>query len=937
MIKNGIKPILGYRIKGEYFDYILYLKNEKGYKELLNYVSNNSKDEIFNYDSLLKSDNILYVIDATYIRNEHLIFLSDEYHKFKDSSLKIYVGVDFNYYPCEVALYPIIYGTYDIILINKVMYLKEEDKKASLVLESILKNSIYEEGSLIDMGKVLSLNLKTKDKLLKEYSDYKDLLINTSKFIDLIDIKLKFERKYPVYKTRDSIPPYIYLRELSKAGLKKRLSNTSKDKNLYLSRLNYELEIIHNMGFDDYFLVVYDYILYAKKSGIYVGPGRGSSASSLVSYSLGIIDIDPLEYNLYFERFLNPDRKTMPDIDTDFEDTKRDEVIKYCIEKYGIDNVSLVGSFQTLLAKGALREISTILDISELKLKMISKEIKNDENSIEDLLKKRTILNYYNNDSEIKELLDIAKKIEGVPKSIGTHASAVIISPIKIKDYSEVHKTSSGFNQTVYDQKTIEEIGLLKMDFLSLKTLSTIHETVNKIKENRGIDLNINNIPLDDEKTYKFLREKPLTGIFQFETRGMSELLKKIGPSSFKDLCIIIALFRPGSISYSEEFIRRRNKDSKVEYYDPCLKDILSETLGIIIYQEQIMAIVNVYSGLSLKEADILRRAISKKDESLILELKEKFYNGAKERKRNLLVTDKLFKDILKFAEYGFNKSHSVVYAKIAYTTAYLKANFKEEFMATLLEENETSSLIKECSKLNIKMILPDLRYSSYRYVVKNNRIIIPFTIIKGVGKDYAKEIEKIRNTGDISYEKVISRSKATLPRDLIEKLILSGVFDYTKYNKRTMIEALDGLYEFDPTLIKGLNYKIKIQEEYPFDYLKNREFELLGFNSKYHPLSIYKGDILKLSDLSLGLDDVTIIAYFSSLKITKVKSTNESMAQVIIEDEFSSSKAVIFSKTYYKYAHILENNKIYEISGSYKENRGEPQFVIKGLKKIDV
>ena len=683
-------------------------------------------------------------------------------------------------------------------------------------------------------------------------------------------------------------------------GLSRRLENTTKDKKKYKERLDYELSIIHNMGFDDYFLVVYDYILYAKKNGIYVGPGRGSAASSLVSYSLGIVDVDPLEYDLYFERFLNPERSTMPDIDTDFEDSKRDRVIDYVSKKYGEYHVALISTFQTFLAKSSIRDVSKYFDIPELIIASISKVISESDNSINSLRRNKRITQMMNEYDDVKSLVHVASKIEGLPRSIGTHAAGIIISDNDLREYTEVHPGLNQFLQTTYDSDSLKEVGLLKMDFLSLRNLTFIHDIVDDIKINKNIDIDLNKMPLDDKKTFKLLREKSTTGIFQFESAGMTKLLKDMKVDNFLDLSICLSLYRPGPMDNIPEYLRRREGKSQIDYYDKCLESILKETLGIIVYQEQIMAIVQVYSGLSLAEGDILRRAMSSKNSKLILELKAKFFEGAKKLKRDEKTTIRLFNDIYKFSEYGFNKSHSIVYGKIAYELAYLKANFPKEFMSNLLISSPSSTFnkyIKEARELHINVAAPDIRYSMDKFIVRGNNIYMPFTKIRGIGSEYAQRIIEIRNMEGLSFESFVKKSKDIIPREIIEDLIFAGAFDYTSYNKNTMISSLDGLYEFDSSFIRGMtNTSIVKIDEYDFEFLKNKEFELLGFNSKYHPIIQYRGSLPKISDIEEGSPIVKIIAYLTNLKTLKTKS-GESMAHFYLEDEFYNTKAVLFSK----------------------------------------
>ena len=935
MKAQGIKPLLALRSKGKYYDYLIYAKNFKGYKEILYFASSKDKEDIIDGSMLPISKDLIYVFDVTMTTSNNIEIIDEEYESLRKQNLSVYLGVDFQYYPCEIELYPMIKNNYKVAIIDQVKYLKDGDKKASDVLSAILTDGILKEPSIFDIGDQAVLSLKPKDIVLLSYHDYPELIRNTEDLINSVDIEIVYDKALPKYPVPDNVPSYVYLKLLSEKGLEKRLRGTKKDPNIYGKRLDYELSVIHSMGFDDYFLVVYDYILFAKKNGIMVGPGRGSAASSLVSYSLGIVDVDPIEYSLYFERFLNPARKTMPDIDTDFEDTRRDDVVRYVSEKYGAYRVSVISTFQTFLAKSCIRDVSKILNIPDEKANLLSKEVTID-NSTADLLSKKSVINLYEHDNDFKDLIDIAAKIEGLPRSIGTHAAGIIISNNDLREYSEVHIGLNGFLQTVYDSDSLKDVGLLKMDFLALKNLSIIHDILNDIKSSENVDIKLSRINLHDAITYKSLNIDSTTGIFQLESPGMADLLKKMKVNSLSDLALCIALYRPGPMESIPLYLKRRNGQVKVEYYDDSIKDVLTETLGIIVYQEQTMAVVSNYAGLSLADADIIRRAMSAKDPSLMQGIKDKFFEGAKKMNRPLQVTEKLYSDIDKFAGYGFNKSHAVSYALIAYWLAYLKAHYPNEFMANLLKNSPSTKYIKECQAMNIRVMPPDIRYSSYEYNVVNGNIYMPITQIKGIGVSYAKKVEEIAKSGDLTFEEFVSASKGIFPRGLLEELILAGAFDYTNYNKRTMIEALDGLYDFDPSLVKGLNYHVHPVEEYDFEYLKNNEFELLGFNPKYHPLMNYKGNLKKISDVSLGTDGVSIVAYVSDFREVKTKS-GDVMASFTIEDQFKAVKAVAFARDYMKFAHFIKANCIYEFLGSYQlDPKGQEQFVVRNVKEIN-
>lgn len=939
-IKNKIKPILALKFVSDIFDYVLFAKNEEGYKELLYFASSRDEGKNTNKEELPISVNLIYVLDIYKATFSDFKKIEESYKYFSDNKCSTYIGVDANYQNKEFL--EAINKSLKALIFNKVKYLKEDDREASNILVSIINGVVTNSVANIYQ------NASSKKAISALYKSYPEILKNTEDFPKEIDLKISYGRHLPKYPLKDKTSKQ-FLEDLANKGLKRRLENSTKDYETYKKRLDYELDVINTMGFDDYFLVVYDYILYAKKNGILVGPGRGSAASSLVSYSLGIVDIDPLEYSLYFERFLNPSRKTMPDIDTDFEGTKRDDVIKYVEHKYGHYHVSTISTFQTLLAKSAINETAKILKISETKVSEISSLI-NNENSLSVLLESEEIQKIYQIDEEAKKLFDIAIKIEGLPRSRGTHAAGIIISNEDIRNYSEVHLGINDVLQTTYDADSLKNLGLLKMDFLALRNLSVIHDTLNIVNSKDDNRLILSKIKLDDKETFDLLQKKHTLGIFQLESRGMNDLLSKMKVDNFLDLSLCIALYRPGPMENIDVYISRRFKRESIDYYDDSIKDILEETLGIIVYQEQIMAIVAKYAGFSLAEADILRRAMSDKDSSLILGLKEKFFEGALKLQRNPDVTERLFEDIYKFSGYGFNKSHSISYALVAYYQAYLKAHYTGDFMTVLLKTFSNSVYFKECQSLGFSVLPPDLRYSSNEFRAVDKIIYMPFSNIKGIMGDVAIKIEEIVKEikPDVTFESFVKSARNKIAKEIIKKLIMAGALDYTGYNKRTMIDTFSGIYDFDYELVEGMtNDKVVKRNEYDFDYLKQEEMNLISFNSKYHPMASYQGKIQKISDLpdlfsedfetkNISELDVKVVALISSIKEVNVKSTGKKMAILELEDEFMSLRAVVFQNDYERYKDTISKGKIYQIEGNYcLSDRKEKQIIIRRVYEV--
>ncbi len=928
---HDIKPILGFRVRGKNYDYIIYAKNSIGYKKILYYASEiTPKDDAKDVYDLIKDPNLIYVFDLSHFTSENFSNIKEEYDFLVNEGYSVYLGVDFLYYPCEVGLYPQIKDNYKCLTIESVKYINEDDKEASDVLHAILNQTKIEEPNIFDIEGSISHHLKNYNSFINSYKDYPELIKELNDFVSQIDIEIETTKVLPKYQNSYNMESSEFLRALANKGLKRRLSGTSKDLDYYKKRLDYELDIIHRMGFDDYFLVVYDFVLYAKKNNIYVGPGRGSSSSSLVSYSLGIVEVDPIEYSLYFERFLNPERKTMPDIDIDIEDTRRDDVIRYVSERYGLTHVSLISTYQTFLAKSSIRDVSKVLEIDDTKVNMLASLINETENSIDALMLNTKAKTYYQNDDDYKRIIDISKKIEGLPRSIGTHAAGVIISDKDLREYSEIHMGQSGFIQTTYDSDSLKYIGLLKMDFLSLKNLSIIHDIVSDIEKYEHKKINIFRLRLDDPDTYRYLSSKSTLGIFQLESPGISDLLRKMKVRNINDLALVLALYRPGPMESIPTYLRRRNGKERIDYYDKSIENVLKETLGVVVFQEQTMAIVSRYAGLSLADADIIRRAMSSKDESLINSIKERFFESSLKMGRNEDVTKKLFSDIESFAGYGFNKAHAISYSLISYYLAFLKTHYTKYFLANLLKSSSSIKYIKECNQLGIKVMPPDARFSRSEYTVHDTSIYMPYTEIKGIGYSYSNEIVHLLKEANYDFESFIRLSKDKLPRGLVEDLIYSGVFDYTKYNKNTLISSLDGLFEFDSSLVKGMKNKIEIKDEYSFDYLKEKEFDLLSINFKYHPIKLYKGDYDKISDIEVDpYTQKTIVAYIRGLKRFKTKN-NTYMAKFYIEDEFKSVSAIIFSKEYLSYEHILKDNNLYILEGTYrKDNNSDDEIFI--------
>ena len=547
----------------------------------------------------------------------------------------------------------------------------------------------------------------------------------------------------PVYNDDSNFDEKKYLVDLCVYGLKKRLNNNVPES--YVIRLKHEIDIIIKMGFCNYFLVVWDYVKYAKKNGILVGP-RGSAASSLVSYSLGITDVDPMKYDLLFERFLNPQRITMPDIDMDFDAEKRYKVIDYVKEKYGLNRVCEIITFSNLLAKQVIRDLARIFDVSTFKVDNLLKNF-DDKKSLKEQLLNSSVKKMLD-DQELRKMYEVALHLEGLKRHTSIHAAGIIISSKDLRNYVPLTLNSDGIYICGYTMNYIEDLGLLKMDFLGLKNLTIIDKVlcrVNKIK--------FNDIPLDDKKTYDLFATGDLTGIFQFETMGMRKFITELKPDNINDLIAAVALFRPGPIDNIPSYIARKHGKEKVTYVNDCLKSILEPTYGIIIYQEQIMQIASKMAGFSYGQADVLRRAMSKKKQDVLLAQKDNFIKGSIKNRYEKKTALSVYELILKFANYGFNKAHSVCYAIIGYKIAYLKTHFPLEFMCEILNNyigvsSKTKTLLNECKRLDVEIIKPTINNTSCNYEIIEGKIVYPLSMIKGIGTLTCRQIvdERVAN-----------------------------------------------------------------------------------------------------------------------------------------------------------------------------------------------
>jgi DNA polymerase-3 subunit alpha len=735
---------------------------------------------------------------------------------------------------------------------NEVLYLKKEDQvylRYLYLIRDAKKEAelnqyqIDEFSHLLTYEEVINNSIKEDIKNMEEIDDLCNISFSCNK--DLL----------PKYNDDKDFNATEYLKALSKKGLEKRCNNDIPYD--YKDRLKYELDVIHKMGFDNYFLVVWDFIKYAKKNNI-LSNCRGSAAGSLVSYSLGITDIDSIKYNLFFERFLNPERISMPDIDIDFDSEQRAKVVSYVINKYGKKRAMPIITFVTLGGRQVLRDIGRILDINPSVLDNICKMVNPYGTLSESIDGNPSLKNLLIENKTLSKLYTIASALEGGKRQISVHAAGIVISEQELDSYIPLQKYDD-YYITGYSMEHLEELGLLKMDFLGLRNLTLLDNVVKDINKNEVKKLDLNDIPLDDNKTLSIFSNAYTDGIFQFESAGIKNFIRKLKPSNFEEIIAAVALFRPGPMDNIDHYIKRKFGKEKIDYIHPDLVRVLESTYGIIIYQEQIMQTANIMAGYSMGEADVLRRAMSKKKKEILESEQSKFISRSIEKGYSKEIATNVYNLILKFANYGFNRAHSVSYSLIAYKMAYLKAHYPSYFMSALLtnaigNDSKTKDYIEECKVNNINILKPDINASEYNYKVEELGIRFSLATIRNVGSMTCKEIVKAREAGPfIDFFDFVGRTygKAVTKKSL-EALIDAGCFNVFGYNHKTLHHNLPVALNY-ADLVRNINLSLidkpimEIVNEYDKLELTSKELDAFGFYLDNHPTNKYKGQYSNL------------------------------------------------------------------------------------------
>lgn len=864
-----------------------------------------------------------------------------------------------------------------LVATNDCHYLRRSDASTQAILMCIQTNNVITDGRPIGF-ETDEFYYKTSDEMRMIFGKYEGAVENTVKIAERCNFDFEFDKLYlPRYNCPNNVMPGEYLRKIAYEGLDRRSSIgqiTFKEysRNIYFERMEYELSVIDSMGYSDYFLIVQDYVNYAKSKEIPVGPGRGSGVGSLVAFCLGITDIDPIEFGLLFERFLNPERVSMPDIDIDFCYNRRGEVIDYVTDKYGSDHVSQIITFGTLAARAAVRDTGRALGMAYADVDVVAKAIPQELNiSIKKALQMPELKEMYESSADVRKLIDTASALEGMPRNISIHAAGVVITDNPISEYVPL-ASSNGTMVTQYDMDTIAKLGLLKFDFLALRYLTIINDAQMQIKEKEP-NFNVEKISLNDKKTYQLISNGGTSGVFQLESGGMKQMLMSLCPENINDILAAIALYRPGPMDSIPKYIESRRDPSKVKFASQLLEPILSETYGCIVYQEQVMNIFNQLAGYPYSKADIVRRAMSKKKAGVIEAERDNFTNGAMERGMSEDVAQNLFDDMVSFANYAFNKSHAAAYAVISYRTAYLKAHYPQEYFAALLTSvlgnmPKVAAYIAECTTRGIHVVAPDINRSMMYFHVSGKDILFGLLALKNVSRQFVANIINERKYGIFkSFDDFVERMDGRdLNKRQIESLIKAGAFDGLGTHRSQLLSSYEGI--IDSLLEKrrrNISGQIDLFSSFDFSdstprfsYPNIPEFsvkELLmlekessGMYFSGHIIDGYSSyidelDVVQIADIYSSVDEssessfsegdyVEIAGIVSGISLKTTKK-EERMAFIRVEDRYGSIECIVFPKVYSKsYQNICVDSAVH-VTGNIQIREDESPRII--AKKI--
>lgn len=959
--ENNIQPVIGMEVRlneDNGFDYplILLAKNSKGYQDLCYLTSLVSKGDLkttLNYSDInFDTTNVVSILPLSRSYYRHLNPKEREQYlsKFKNLFKDFYIGMELYSEDDEVLIDEVRLLTgYKRTVINEVRGLTKKDWEYLHVLKAI------ELGTTIDkLEKYEYPCYFRRERDLSYFTE--DELSSTEKIAKACQFDIhELQGKLITYPLKAGVDPKDYLKALCQKGLSKRLKGKVVER--YQKRLDYELSVINSMGFTNYFLVVYDYVKFAKQNGILVGPGRGSGAGSLTAYVLGITNVDPITNNLLFERFLNPERVTMPDIDIDFIDTRRDEVIAYLVNKYGLERTAHVIAFQTFAVKQSLRDAAKAIGLPNYEVDNIAKKVP--QNAFYDTLssvieRSPSFKAMINGNETYRRVYDIALHLEGLPRQTTLHAAGMVINDAKLHQVSPVYSPVDGVLTTQFDMNHLEEFGLLKMDILGLKNLGTIEECLENIRVNKNINVDINKINFLDPRIYQLIANGNTSGIFQLESNGMKRAIRRIKPTCFEDIVALLALFRPGPMDSLQLFADRKHGKVKVSYPDPCLEEILKPTYGTIVYQEQITQILVKMAGFSLGQADIVRRAISKKKEDRLSSIEKDFIDGCLKNGHDYKKSKEIYDLILKFAGYGFNRAHSVSYAMISVIMAYLKCYYPQEFYIALLNnytsQTKFNEYVNEMKRNGVELLPPSINYSSDHFVEKDNKIIFSLGNLKGITPGATKDLMALKKKGMFAdfLDFLIRAKEIDFDKKFIEVLIYAGAFDEFGSNRTTLFRNLDTFMEYVDISSSTINGQITFDPtvtekprliSYPKEVLEEADKEqlILGLYLTSFPLKedrekLKAANFVTIDEAYQAEGSVKLVVYIASSRSTKTKK-GDFMAHVRVKDESGEMTLIVFPKEYQKYEPLLKSGNYIQVLGELEKSEEQPSLLVKQLK----
>lgn len=1017
-VKRGIKPIIGcevYISKGKYMEkdpnrdknqyhLVLLAENNKGLSNLIKIVSEGYVNGFYykprvDISVLKKYSEGIIALSACLAGEVQHFLINNNYEKAKKIAIKYKEIFGEDNFFLELQDHGITEQkivnqkllklsketNIPLVVTNDVHYINKEDAKVHDVLLCIQTGK-----TIVDEDRMkfptAEFYLKSSDEMRNLFPYAKDALDNTIKIASRCNVELDFNTLHlPRYDVPEGYSNSEYLRMLCNEGLKRRYEVITDD---IRERLEHELKVIEDMGYVDYFLIVWDFIKFAKDNGIMVGPGRGSAAGSLVAYTLGIIDIDPLKYGLIFERFLNPERVTLPDIDIDFCYERREEVIDYVVRKYGADRVAQIVTFGTMAARGAIRDVGRALNFSYGEVDAIAKQIPMELGMTIDkaLDINKELKEIYESDERAKELIDLARKVEGLPRHTSIHAAGVVISKLPVTEYVPLSRNKDSIT-TQYTMTELEELGLLKMDFLGLRTLTVIRDAIALIKENYGIEVDFSNCKYDDPKVYEMFSRGETLGVFQFESPGMRSFLKELKPTHFENIIAANSLYRPGPMSQIPKYIANKNNPDNIEYLHEKLEPILNVTYGCMVYQEQVMQIVRDIGGFSMGRSDLVRRAMGKKKMDVMEQERKHFIYGKLNDKGEIEIpgairngvdektANKIYDEMIDFAKYAFNKSHSAAYAVLAYQTAWLKCYYPVEFMAALITSvmgstNSVSKYINECKRLGIEILPPDVNESYEKFTVSNGKIRFGLAAVKNVGMSAIKSIIKGREEGGkfISFSDFCQRVDLnSVNKRTVESLIKCGAFDCIKGNRAQLLAIyektiegiqqdkkrnLEGQFSLFETIKTDNNTNLKEDKlpdikEFPEKVLLSMEKEMLGIYITGHPLSEYEHELKNITTFNTSeiydlIDDnagekpvdkgdgsYVILGGVIIRKQNKTTKNNNLMAFATLEDLYGTIELIVFPKIYERYSKYITEDSIVIVEGRLSIHEEEDPKII--------